>query len=210
MSLRRMVQLAPRMVRRAPRIARNAVRDLRHGSFLGGTVKTRFEHLGAHDVGNVEYEDLAPLFAPAEIGPGDVIADVGAGKGRSINWLLERYPQNRIIGIELDPEICEKTAHRLRRHGNVSILCGDATELLPRDGTVFYLFNPFDENVMRRFIDAYLASGMDPRRRVVYHNCKFIQLFADNPRFEVQPIELPSGNFRSALITLSSATHTPA
>jgi hypothetical protein len=210
MTLRRMVRLAPRMVRRAPRIVRNAVRDLRYGGFLGGTVTTRFEHLGAHDAGNVEYEDLPPLFAPAQIEPGDVIVDVGAGKGRSINWLLDRYPSNRIIGIELDPEICEKSARRLRRHANVSILCGDATELLPRDGTVFYLFNPFDENVMRRFIDAFLASGMDPRRRIVYHNCKSIQLFADNPRFEVQPIALPSGNFRSALITLSSTTHTPA
>jgi hypothetical protein len=202
MRLRRLVQLAPRMVRRTPRIARNAVRDLRYGSFLGGTVKTRFEHLGAHDAGNVEYEDLPPLFAPAEIGPGDVIVDVGAGKGRSINWLRERYPQNRIVGIELDPEIAEKTAQRLRRFDTVAIVSGDATKLLPTDGTVFYLFNPFDESVMRRFIDAYLASGMDPRRRIVYHNCKFVQLFADDPRFEVRPIELPSGNFRSALITL--------
>jgi hypothetical protein len=84
----------------------------------------------------------------------------------------------------------------------VEIVSGDATKLLPADGTVFYLFNPFDESVMRRFIDAFLAGGMDPRRRIVYHNCKSVQLFADNPRFEIEPIELPSGNFRSALITL--------
>jgi SAM-dependent methyltransferase len=198
-----------RMVRRAPRIARNAVRDLRYGSFLGGTVKTRYEHLGAHDVGNVEYEDLPPLFAPAGVEPGDVIVDVGAGKGRSINWLLERFPQNRIVGIELDPEIAAKTAQRLRRFENVSIVCGDATTMLPPDGTVFYLFNPFDESVMRRFIDAFLAlrpgqspSGTVPKRRIVYHNAKYLQLFRDDPHFEVREIELPSGNFRSALVSL--------
>lgn len=199
-----------RMTKRAPRIAANALRDLRHGGFLGGTVKTRYEHLGAHDVGNVEYEDLPPLFEPAMIGPEDVIVDVGAGKGRSINWLLDRYPANRIVGIELDPEICAKTASRLRKNGNVTIVCGDATEHLPRDGTVFYLFNPFDESVMRRFIDAFLAPGMDPARRIVYHNCKFVYLFADDGRFEIQPIVLPSGNFRSALIMLRSTDHTPA
>src|SRR5579884_3532730 len=181
MDVRRLVRLAPRMMRRAPKIVRNAVRDLRYGSFLGGTVRTRYAHLGAHDVGNVEYEDLPPLFAPADVQPDDVIVDVGAGKGRSINWLLERYPRNRIVGIELAPEIAAQTARRLRRFGNVSIVAGDATELLPSDGTVFYLFNPFDASVMRRFIDAFLADGMSPRRRIVYHNCKDVALFRDDP-----------------------------
>jgi hypothetical protein len=74
--------------------------------------------------------------------------------------------------------------------------------VLPCDGTVFYLFNPFDAGVMRRFIEAFLADGMDPRRRIVYHNCKDVHLFRDDPRFEVRDILLPSGNFRSALITL--------
>ncbi len=202
MSARRTLRLAERMVLRTPKIARNAVRDLRYGGLLGGTVKTRFAHLGAHDVGNVDYEDLPPLFAAAEVRPDDVIVDVGAGKGRSINWLLDRYPENRIVGIDLDPEIARKTAHRLRRFGNVTILCGDATALLPREGTVFYLFNPFDAGVMRRFIDAFLAEGMRPDRRIVYHNCKHVDLFRDDPRFAVEEIVLPSGSFRSALVRL--------
>jgi hypothetical protein len=198
----RFLRLAPRMVRRAPRIARNALRDLRYGSFLGGTIRTRYEHLGAHDVGNVEYEDLPPLFEPANVGPADVIVDVGVGKGRPINWLLDRFPGNRIVGIELDPDVAAKTAQRLRRYSNVTIVQGDATELLPREGTVFYLFNPFDGDVMRRFIASFLADDMDPRRRIVYHNCKDIDLFRENPRFDVHEIELPSGNFLSALVTL--------
>src|SRR5581483_255437 len=202
MEVRRLMRLAPRMVRRLPKIARNAVRDLRYGGFLGGTVKTRYGHLGAHDVGNVEYEDLPPLFEPANVQPDDVIVDVGAGKGRSINWLLERYPENRIVGIELDPEIATKTAKRLRRFPNVTIVAGDATELLPPDGTVFYLFNPFDASVMRRFIDAFAADGMHPQRRIVYHNCKDVELFRADPRFDVREITLPSGSFRAALVTL--------
>jgi hypothetical protein len=201
-SVGRLLRIAPRMIRRAPRIVGNAVRDLRYGGFLGGTIRTRYEHLGAHDVGNVEYEDLPPLFAPANVGPDDVIVDVGVGKGRSVNWLLKRYPANRIVGIELDPDVAARTGRRLRRHPNVTIVAGDATEALPHDGTVFYLFNPFDAGVMRRFIEAFLADGMDPRRRIVYHNCKDVELFRDDPRFEVRDIVLPSGNFRAALVTL--------
>jgi len=188
------------MLRRAPTTVRNAIHDRRYGAFLGGSVKTRFGHLGAYNASNTAYEDLPPLFAPADVGPGDVLVDVGVGKGRAINWLLERYPANRIVGIELDPEIAERTRARLRRFENVTILTGDAVELLPHDGTVFFLFNPFDESVVRRFAAAFLAEGMHPRRRAIYHNAKHAQVFHDDPRFVVDEIELPSGSFRSMLI----------
>ena len=101
-----------RTVRRLPKIVRNAVQDLRFGKPLGGTVKTRYAHLGAHDVGNADYDDLAILFGEADVRPDDVIVDVGCGKGRSLNWLLAHHPQNRLIGIEIDPAICAQTAKR--------------------------------------------------------------------------------------------------
>jgi hypothetical protein len=187
------------VIRRLPRTARNAVRDLRYGAFLGGTIRTRNAHLGAHDAGNADYDDLARLFAGIEVTADDVIVDVGSGKGRAINWFLTSYPDNRIYGIELDAEICARSAKRLRRHENVTILCGDATTLLPEQGTVFYLFNPFAEPVLRRFVEALLAaSGGGGRRVVVYHNCKFLEPFLDDPRFDVHRIDLPT--FRSAVI----------
>jgi hypothetical protein len=185
-------------IRRLPRTARNAVRDLRYGALLGGTIRTRHADAGAHDVGNADYDDLSALFKSVEVTPEDVIVDVGSGKGRAINWFVSRYPANRIYGIELDPEICAAAAKRLRRRAKVTILCGDAIELIPEEGTLFYLFNPFAEHVMRRFIEAFLAAGAGGSRRVVYHNCKFIDLFLDDPRFDVQRIDLRS--FRSALI----------
>jgi hypothetical protein len=194
----------PRMLRRTPRIVRNAVRDLRYGAPLGGTVRSRYSHLGAHDVGNADYDDLAVLFAEVEVGADDVIVDVGAGKGRALNWFLGRYPGTRIYGIELDPEICARTQKRLSRYPDVTVICGDATSLLPADGTVFYLFNPFDETVMRRFAGALLALGPAPSgrpRRVVYLNYKFLEPFLEEPRFEVRPLELPLAA-KAALIEL--------
>jgi hypothetical protein len=188
------------MLRRLPRTARNAARDLRYGGFLGGTIRTKQAHLGAHDIGNADYDDLEVLFSQVDVGADDVIVDVGSGKGRAINWFLSRYPGRRIYGIELDEQVCEKAAKRLRRRREVTILCGDATELLPADGTVFYLFNPFGEDVLRRFADAFLAAGDGGRpRTIVYYNCKYLPVFADDARFAVTTLDRPE-SFRSALI----------
>jgi SAM-dependent methyltransferase len=187
------------MIRRAPRTIGNALRDLRYGGLLGGTMETKHAHLGAHDVGNADYSDLTVLFEQVEIGPDDVIVDIGCGKGRALNWFLSHHPRNTIVGIELDPDVCARTAHRLRRHANVTVLCGDAIELLPPEGTVFYLFNPFGEEVMARFIAAFLAVDVGKPRTIVYYNCKFVHLFEAEPRFDVRMLERPK-SFRSALI----------
>jgi hypothetical protein len=188
--------------RRAPTIARNLIRDLRYGRPLGGTIKSRYAEAGARDVGNADYGDLAILFAAAEVSPDDVIVDVGCGKGRPINWLLSHHRANRIYGIELDPGVCAATARRLRRFRNVTILNGDATALLPPEATLFYLFNPFGEEVMRRFVAA--LTELPPasrRRRVIYYNYKHLELFQDDPRFEVG--EIPGPTLRSALIQVT-------
>lgn len=190
-------------IRRTPKMVRNAIRDLRYGALLGGTVRSRYEHLGAHDVGNADYDDLAILFAAAEVAPDDVIVDVGAGKGRAVNWLLRHHPGNRVVGIELDPEICAATARRLRKHPQVEIVCGDAIELLPADGTLFYLFNPFEADVMARFRDtlAERRAGRG-RTRIVYYNVKALDLFEDDPRFAVRRLDDPRLTLPSALVDL--------
>ncbi len=185
---------------RLRRTLRNAVLDLRYGRPLAGTIRTRYGHLGAFHVTNSQYEDLPVLFAAAGLAPEDFVVDVGCGKGRVLNWLLRRHPENRLVGIELDPEVCAKTRHRLRRRANVTVLCGDATELLPPDGTVFYLFNPFDERVLRRFADAIADRTTFERVRVVYYHCKYVDVFRDDPRFAVEEISLPSRSQPSALI----------
>src|SRR5262249_53020415 len=135
--------------------------------------------------------------------PDDVVVDVGCGKGRALNWLLRHHPGNRIVGIELDPEICAATAARLRKYAHVEVLCGDALELLPADGTLFYLFNPFDAAVMERFRDrlAELRAGTG-RTRVVYYNVKALELFEDDARFAVRRLDDPRLTLPSALVDL--------
>ncbi|HWB23579.1 MAG TPA: class I SAM-dependent methyltransferase [Gaiellaceae bacterium] len=199
------------MIRRAPKTVRNAVADLRYGGLLGGTTRTKYAELGAFDTANSDYADLPALFAAADVKPGDVLVDVGCGKGRALNWLVGHYGANEIVGIEIDPEICARTARRLRRFKRVQIVCGDAIALLPAEGTVFYLFNPFDERTMQRFADALLELGdTGSTRRVIYYNSKFLDPFRQDPRFGISEIELPSRSHRSALITLAPSGQAPA
>jgi hypothetical protein len=69
---------------RTRKIVHNARQDFRYGGFLGGRIKTRYPHLGAKDVSNSDYDELAVLFRLVEIGPEDVFVDIGCGKGRAI------------------------------------------------------------------------------------------------------------------------------
>ncbi len=192
------------------RALRNTALDLQYGRPLAGTIRTRYGHLGAFHVTNSQYEDLPVLFAAAALTPEDVVVDVGCGKGRVLNWLLRHHPDNRLVGIELDAEVCARTQHRLRRRDNVTVLCGDATELLPADGTVFYLFNPFDERVLRRFADVLLERTVPTRMRVVYYHSKFLDVFHADPRFGVEEITLPSRSQPSALIRVAGAPGSPS
>lgn len=125
--------------------------DLRYGGYFGGFQKTRYAHLGAHDTGSSYYFVLSRLFRKYPVQESDVLVDVGCGKGRVINWWLRKGYRNRIIGIELDEVIAAKTKETFGKFKNVEIVCGNAVDTIPEDGTLFYLYNPFDGSVMKAF-----------------------------------------------------------
>ena len=168
-------------------IARNLAMDLRYGGVLAGTVGSR--RRGAASVSNSPYSVLPHIFS-GRIGPTDVLVDVGCGKGRVINWWLSRGLRNRIVGIEIEPDVAAATARRLRRFPNVTILNADATTAVPDDATLLYLYSPFDQATMQR-----LKSDLERRfgeRGIValYWNPQFVDVFEDDPRWIAEVIEL--------------------
>jgi hypothetical protein len=168
------------------RLARNLAFDLRYGAFLGGVIPTRYVHAGAVNVANSDYGVLPYLFDQL-IEEDDVLVDVGCGKGRVLNWWLRFYPRNRIVGIELDSEVAEKTRHRLRRHSQVAVYGGNVLDNFPEEGTLFYLFNPFDRMVMRQFLDRFFESRSRRKpRKILYYNCVYSDLFVDDVRLHTK------------------------
>ncbi|HEY7676713.1 MAG TPA: class I SAM-dependent methyltransferase [Candidatus Methylomirabilis sp.] len=191
--MRTLIRQTLHRYRRARRLVRTIVLDLRYGAFLGGTDRSRYRYLGAHDIENSEYEVLAQIFE-GRVAPTDVLVDVGCGKGRVLNWWLSQDLTNRIIGIELDPHIATATRRRLRRYPNVAILTGNALALLPREGTLFFLFNPFAAWLLPRLKERLeVVAGSRPDVRILYDNPPDLTLFRTDPAWTVEEfaINLP-------------------
>jgi SAM-dependent methyltransferase len=175
-------------LRALPWVARNMAMDLRYGALLSGTIKSR--HRGASNVANSQYSVLPPIF-DGRVGPDDVLVDVGCGKGRVINWWLSRGLRNRIVGIELEPDVASATARRLRRFPNVSIVNEDAVEWLPDDATVVYMYSPFSRDLMARFKEHVAQRFVGKGLTMLYLNPAFVDVFNQDPRFGTEIVELP-------------------
>jgi SAM-dependent methyltransferase len=165
-----------------------AFQDLRFGRLLRGAQETRFSQMGAYAISNSSYSAVRHLFR-GHVKASDVLVDVGCGKGRVINsWLADGYA-NRMIGVELDARIAESTQARLRRFPNVSIVAGDIVANFPDEGTLFYLFNPFDAQAMMRFKDR-LKESVTHRTMceatVIYYNCRHAEVFAKDEACDIE------------------------
>jgi methyltransferase family protein len=168
----------------------NLAYDLRFGEILRGDVATRFSELGAERSSNVSYYALSLIFKGETIAADDVLVDVGCGKGRMINWWLSRQLPNQIVGLELDPEIAARTRHRLRKYRNVTIVTGDGPENLPTDGSLFFLYNPFQKAVVSRFKERILQLPRRDRIRIYYYYCLHVDVFENDPSFSIEYLDL--------------------
>lgn len=122
---------------------------------------------------------LRAALHPSEVGPDDVFADIGAGKGRVVYQAARRYDLKRVIGVELSPELAEEARANLERNrhrlrcGDFEIVTSDALAWdVPDDLTIAYMFCPFTGATFRSVIDNLIAShDRAPRRlRIVYLN----------------------------------------
>ena len=112
-----------------------------------------------------------------------VFVDVGAGKGVGL-LSASLFPFKRMVGIEWSRRVAtiarnnvHKFAHPRQACRTIEVLDGDATLYkLPREPLVIFLFNPFKEPLVRRFISNLRRSiKLFPRHVVIlYYNpmCK--------------------------------------
>lgn len=164
---------------RLRRLITNIIIDIRYGGrFLGGSVPSPTYNLGMWNTVNSDYRALSEIFKLVTIKPTDVIVDIGCGKGRLFNFLLWNQYKNRMIGIEYNPIVAKHTRNRLRRYSNITIIEGNAVQVLPADSTLLYLFNPFGESIMEKFIERLLTDFTSIN--IIYKHPKDIHLFDTN------------------------------
>jgi SAM-dependent methyltransferase len=124
-----------------------------------------------------DWRTLQRVLPKRDIGPGDVFVDLGSGMGRMVLRAAE-YPFRRVIGVELSPELHAIAVANLRqagadRDGRIELVCADAlTWEIPDDTSVFFLYNPFRDEVFAAAMERVFASyDRHPRRiRIVYRN----------------------------------------
>ncbi|MBQ6551660.1 MAG: methyltransferase domain-containing protein [Lachnospiraceae bacterium] len=104
---------------------------------------------------NSDYRCLAQIFKAVPLRGDDVYVDVGCGEGRTLTYHASRHFCGKEYGVELDPAFAEIAARRTKRYGNVEIVCGNVLEQekVVKEGTAFFLYNPFGREVLVQFLD---------------------------------------------------------
>jgi SAM-dependent methyltransferase len=169
------------------RCLHHGILDIRYGcKLLRGCKESRFKYLGAYCTASSNYFVLAKLFGKISINETDVIVDVGCGKGRVFNYLLSLKLKNKFIGIEIDQQITEETKQRLKKYPNITIIHGDILENIPDNATIFYMFNPFNDVIMRKFKEQIEKKFKYREVTIIYYNSKHLDIFFNDPKWDLE------------------------
>lgn len=162
--------------------------DLRLGRF---TATLPFVHSGTR---NSDHRVLRAVFT-GNVRPGDVLVDMGCGRGRVLSHWLQHHPGHPVFGIELDTALAASTAARFAKFDGCQIIQGDAVSRLPSDATLLFLFNPFDrETVDRLRVELESRPMTDPPTRLLYSNPVHVEVFADSDVWSIEQRELGGGS----------------
>lgn len=114
--------------------------------------KTKLQGTGAHDPTPTPYFVLEELFSYFDFSPESHLLDVGCGLGRVLAYFVGAGFEGRATGVELDPMLASQAQEWACKFANLIVLNQDALSLNLGEYTHFYLFNPFDTNVLLGFI----------------------------------------------------------
>ncbi len=130
--------------------------DWRLGGVSVDKIKpSKYTEAGAKAMESTNYDWLDQIFKVFPYPQKTAFVDVGCGEGRVLTYLYLRGCKVPMIGIELDPENARIAEARTKTCSNIRIECKnilDCGEII-KDAGAFYLFNPFTEDVMARFIE---------------------------------------------------------
>lgn len=134
-----------------------------HASAHGGHTFAR----GAHEPTPTPYFILSDLLGRLGLDAGAHVLDVGCGAGRVFAYAAATGSPCRVTGVEVDAALADRAAAWTRGNDRFRVLNASALDIPLSDYTHFYLFNPFDSDVLVRFLDA--IEGRVRRRVVLIH-----------------------------------------
>ena len=161
------------------------------------------------------YKDIMQILFYIELKPTDIFIDIGCGKGRVL-CCAALFHIKKVIGIEHAPEMSAKAQENallLRgRKSPVSIFNVDATKFDYNEGTIFYMYNPFNQSVMTSLLDKVYESLQRKKRsiKIIYANplyesslseCVWLKMY---DKWEIRSNESGKLNYQSPLDYLKS------
>ncbi len=159
--------------------------DVRYGTNTFGNVKLDMLDIISDNKGRgVDYEPtrirpFKKMLKVVEFPKEAVFVDFGCGKGRALLAACD-HGFRRVVGVEFSAELCEVARSNLdlylRKRGieaETSIVLSDVVDyVVGDDENVFYMFNPFNEDVLEGVMKNICESlERNPREvRIIYHN----------------------------------------
>jgi len=91
--------------------------------------------------------------------------DIGCGKGKVL-LLAAQHPFVRVVGIEFSPSLSRQArlnvdifGRRVRLQASIEVIEADVTQhAFAGDENVFFLYNPFDAEILERFLNNLAGS----------------------------------------------------
>lgn len=184
--------------------------DLKYGTETSGIIKPRSldipDEMVLHAIRyqTAIVEVFLDILTSLSISYEDYLfVDLGSGKGRAL-LLASQFPFKGVIGVELSANLhriaCQNIQvyrDELQQCHKVQSVCEDAGNYeIPDENIVFYLYNPFDEHVMRVVLsniqgsirryprDIYLAY-LKPVYRDVFERAGFLQIVKETERYVI-------------------------
>jgi len=129
--------------------------------------------------------------------------DIGCGKGRPI-FVAEDFAYEKLTGIDLDKELISIANLNLKSYllkkktSRIEFIHANALEYNYKNTpTVYFLFNPFNEEVLKKVLERIIASTTS-ETWFVYMNPKYAKTFSLD-KFEVVQ-ELKTKRYLEAMV----------
>ena len=123
----------------------------------------------AYDYAPTRYDTLEKIIDRLNLRPDDVFVDIGCGKGRAV-FVASFRKIKKAIGVDMDRDLIGSAQNNLRnikaQHAPVEFICADAAGFDVREGTVFYLYNPFGDKTTKAVMENIRTSLVARPRRI--------------------------------------------
>lgn len=147
------------------------------------------------------------LVSLAQIGPDDLVYDLGAGSGAITGALATRA--GRVVAVERDARLAQQLRRRFADHANVTVLEGDIrSSPLPRTSYVVVANPPFDvtADLVRRLTETDAA----PRDAYLVLQREAALRFAGRPRMTLAALRIAPWFSLSVLERMRRSDFVPA